>query len=75
MAWSYFGLVAHEAKGLLIGKTVDQTIVDPAWNTANIIIGIAHVNGVLTIQIGPEQMIATLSLEFAEDLRTPEIEA
>jgi cation diffusion facilitator family transporter len=68
-------LLARETKGLLIGETADQAVIDSILKIANTIKGITHVNGALTTQIGPEQIIATLSLEFADDLRTPEIEA
>ena len=68
-------LLARETKGLLIGETADQTVIDSILKIAGSIAGIAHVNGALTTQIGPAQIIATLSLEFADDLRTPEIEA
>ena len=36
---------------------------------------IRHVNGVSTSQVGPHVVIATLSAEFEDHLRTPEIEA
>jgi divalent metal cation (Fe/Co/Zn/Cd) transporter len=34
-----------------------------------------HANGVLTIHLAPREILVALSLEFADDLRTPEIEA
>jgi divalent metal cation (Fe/Co/Zn/Cd) transporter len=68
-------LLARETKGLLIGETADQAVIDSILKISGSITGITHVNGALTTQIGPEQIIATLSVEFADDLRTPEIEA
>jgi divalent metal cation (Fe/Co/Zn/Cd) transporter len=37
--------------------------------------GIERANGILTFQLGPDHVVATLSLEFADHLTTPEIEA
>ena len=68
-------LLASETKGLLIVQTADQIVIDSILKIARSITGITHVNGALTTQIGPAQIIATLSLEFVDDLRTPEIEA
>ena len=31
-------------------------------------------NGVLTVQLAPDQILAALSLEFPDELRAPEIE-
>ena len=35
----------------------------------------AHANGVLTFQIGPDDVMAALSVEFDDRLTAPEIEA
>jgi divalent metal cation (Fe/Co/Zn/Cd) transporter len=37
--------------------------------------GVIHVNGVLTVHLGPRQIVVALSLELADDLKTPGIEA
>ena len=34
----------------------------------------SRANGVLTVQMAPDQILAALSLEFADDLRAPQIE-
>lgn len=67
-------LLALETKGLLIGETADQFVIDAIVKIVSSITGITHVNGVLTTQIGPAQVIATLSLEFTDKLLTPQIE-
>ena len=33
-----------------------------------------RVNGMLTAQLAPDQIVVALSLEFADDLRVPELE-
>jgi cation diffusion facilitator family transporter len=68
-------LLARETKGLLIGERANQSIVDAITQLAEEIDGIAHANGILTVHLAPRQIVAALSLEFADELRTPEIEA
>ena len=34
-----------------------------------------HANGIWTIHLAPKEILVALSLEFADELRTPEIEA
>ncbi len=67
-------LLARETKGLLIGEAADQGIVDSIIHIAEEIEGVAHANGIITVHLWPEQIVAALSLEFADELRTPEIE-
>ena len=67
-------LLSIETKGLLIGETADQTTVDSILNLAGKMEGVVHANGVITTQIGPQQIIVALSLEFADELKTPDIE-
>jgi divalent metal cation (Fe/Co/Zn/Cd) transporter len=62
-------LLARETKGLLMGEAADQPIVDSIMHE-----GVAHANGVITVHLAPEQIIVALSLEFADELRTPDIE-
>jgi cation diffusion facilitator family transporter len=68
-------LLARETKGLLIGERADPSIVDAITRLAEEIEGIAHANGILTVHLAPRQIVVALSLEFADELRTPEIEA
>ena len=67
-------LLSIETKGLLIGETADQTTVDSILNIASKMDGVVHANGVLSTQIGPQQIIVVLSVEFADELKTPDIE-
>jgi cation diffusion facilitator family transporter len=68
-------LLARETKSLLIGERADQPIIDSIMLVAGQIPGIAHANGVLTVHLAPQEILVALSLEFADELRTPEIEA
>ena len=68
-------LLAKETKSLLIGERADQGIVDSILRVAGQIDGVTHANGVLTVHLAPQEILVALSLEFADELKTPEIEA
>jgi len=68
-------LLANETKSLLIGERADPAIVDSTLHVAGQIDGVTHANGVLTVHLAPQEILVALSLEFADELRTPEIEA
>jgi cation diffusion facilitator family transporter len=68
-------LLARESKSLLIGERADRSLSDSILLIAGAEDSIARANGVLTVQLAPDQVLALLSLEFADDLRAPEIEA
>jgi divalent metal cation (Fe/Co/Zn/Cd) transporter len=68
-------LLARETKSLLIGEGADASIIDSIMDVASQIPGVAHANGVLTVHLAPQEIMVALSLEFADELRTPEIEA
>ena len=68
-------LLARETKSLLIGERADPAIVASIQRLAEAMEGVAHANGVLTVHLAPRQILVALSLEFADELRTGEIEA
>lgn len=67
-------LLTRETKGQLIGEGADQLIAAALPKIAEDMDGVAHANGILTVHLAPRQIIFALSLEFADDLKTPEIE-
>jgi cation diffusion facilitator family transporter len=67
-------LLAWETKGLLIGEAADQLIVESIMRVANDMDGVAHANGIITVHLAPTQILVALSLEFADELKTPDIE-
>ena len=69
------GLLAKETKSLLIGEPADPGIVASIKHLAEQIQGIDHANGILTLHLAPQQILVALSLEFADALTTPDIEA
>ncbi|ATO18803.1 cation transporter [Acinetobacter sp. LoGeW2-3] len=68
-------LLARETKGLLLGENADPKLRANVLNIAQEDIAVFSANGVLTEQIGAHQVIASLSLEFMDNLTSDEIEA
>jgi cation diffusion facilitator family transporter len=67
--------LARETKSLLIGESADPQVKTSILRIAGDDPAVAHVNVVLTFQIGPDDVSAALSAEFHDRLKTPEIEA
>jgi cation diffusion facilitator family transporter len=67
-------LLARESKSLLIGERADRKLSDSILRIAGEASGASRANGVLTVQLAPDQIFAALSLEFADELRAPQIE-
>ncbi|QRP65711.1 cation diffusion facilitator family transporter [Rhodanobacter sp. FDAARGOS 1247] len=68
-------LLARETKGLLIGEPAHPVVGEAILAIAAGDAGVRCANGVLTVQMGPSQVVATLSAEFEDALTTPQIEA
>lgn len=68
-------LLARETKGLLIGETAHPAVSEAILAIAGGDDGVRCANGVLTVQMGPSQVVAALSAEFEDALTTPQIEA
>jgi divalent metal cation (Fe/Co/Zn/Cd) transporter len=67
-------LLARESKSLLIGEQADPRLTRLILDIAAKEPTVSRANGLLTVQLAPDQIVAALSLEFADDLRAPEIE-
>lgn len=68
-------LLARETKGLLIGEIAHPAVSEAILAIAAADDGVRCANGVLTVQMGPNQVVAALSAEFEDALTTPQIEA
>ncbi len=68
-------LLARETKSLLIGERADSAIVASILRSAATLAGVARANGVITVHLAPEQILVALSIEFADELKTSQIEA
>ncbi len=68
-------LLARETKGLLVGEPAHPAVAKRIMAVAVTDPDLLRANGVTTMQMGPEQVVAMLSAEFEDDRRTPQIEA
>lgn len=68
-------VLARETKALLIGETARSHVAAAICRIAGDDDAIRTANGVLTVQMGPEQVVAALSAEFEDDLTTVQIES
>ena len=67
-------LLARESKSLLIGEKADTALIKSILDIANAACGTSRANGVLTIQLAPDQIMAAMSFEFDDALTAPQIE-
>lgn len=68
-------LLARECKGLLIGEGADPAVVAGIRRLAAAHRGIERVNDVLTMQLGPEDVLLNLSVDFRDSLSAGEVES
>ncbi|TIN31416.1 MAG: cation transporter, partial [Mesorhizobium sp.] len=67
--------LARESKGLLIGEPASPEVQRQVLATAQQDPAVQRANGVLTVHMGPTEIVAGLSIEFEDHLTAPEIEA
>jgi len=67
-------LLACESKSLLIGEKADTALIKSILEIANAACGSSRANGVLTIQMAPDEIMAAMSFEFDDCLTAPQIE-
>jgi divalent metal cation (Fe/Co/Zn/Cd) transporter len=67
-------LLAYETKGLLIGESANPEIVDGIQTILDELDSVNHVNEVLTMHMGPEYILANVSIDFANHLSSDQIE-
>jgi cation diffusion facilitator family transporter len=66
--------LAYETKGLLIGEAANKEVVDGIRTIADTSAAVEKVNEVLTMHVGPEFILATLSVTFIDDATADDIE-
>jgi divalent metal cation (Fe/Co/Zn/Cd) transporter len=67
-------VLARESKSLLIGEPAHAELAESILEVATQSPGVLSANGVLTVQMSPSQVVAALSIEFADDRRADDIE-
>jgi cation diffusion facilitator family transporter len=67
--------LARETKGLLMGEPASPEIQARVLEIVQADPAVYKANGVLTVHLGPHQIVIGLSADFEDKLTTPEIEA
>jgi cation diffusion facilitator family transporter len=68
-------VLARESKGLLIGEPALKSVQEAILKIAASDPAVQRANGVITVHLGPHQIVVALSAEFDDRLTAPEIEA
>jgi len=68
-------LLAYESKGLLIGESAEPKVRDGIARMIDADPRILVTNEVLTLHFGPQDVLLTLSVDFADNLGSVEVEA
>jgi divalent metal cation (Fe/Co/Zn/Cd) transporter len=66
--------IAQETKGLLVGEAASREVVQTLNEIVTHVEHVEHVNEILTLHMGPEFIIVTISLDFADDMPAGELE-
>lgn len=66
--------LANESKGLLMGEPALPHVQEAILAIAQADPAVEQANGVLTVHMGPEQVVAGLSLDFVDDITAADIE-
>lgn len=67
--------LARESKSLLIGEPAREPVVRSIRATVRSEFGITGVDRLITVHLAPHQIVASMDVDFADDLRASEIEA
>ena len=67
-------VLVRESKELLIGEQAGSELSQSILALAEEQNGVEGANGVIATHLAPDQIVAALSLEFSDELRTPQIE-
>lgn len=67
-------VIASETKGLLVGEAAQREVVQAIREAVAHGDHVEHVNEVLTLHMGPEYIVANISLDFADEVPAGEIE-
>jgi cation diffusion facilitator family transporter len=67
--------LAYECKGLLIGEAASPAVVAGIEAIAEASAGTLRINEIRTLHFGPNDVLVTLSLDFADSLGSADVEA
>lgn len=66
--------LAHETKGLLIGESANRPVINTIRKILQANKSIDNVNEILTLHMGPDYILANISVDFKDDATADEIE-
>jgi cation diffusion facilitator family transporter len=66
--------LAQESKALLIGEGASPDVVASIARIARAEPGVEHANALLTVHLGPRQVVAALSIDFVDEISAGEVE-
>jgi len=66
--------LAYETKGLLIGESANERVVNGIREILSGYEGVEHVNEVLTMHMGPNFILVNLSIDFRDDIPAGNLE-
>lgn len=67
--------LAYETKGLLIGESANSRVVTEIRSILKSYSTIEHINEILTMHMGPDYILANISVDFADTISAQELEA
>jgi cation diffusion facilitator family transporter len=67
--------LTRESKGLLIGEPARMEVVADICAIARAHPGVERSNGLFTVHLGPQQVVAAISVDFADDLSAGDVKA
>ena len=66
--------LAYETKSLLIGESANPELISEIRNIVTEFAAVESLNELLTMHMGPEFVLATMNVDFRDDLNTGELE-
>ncbi len=68
-------LLAYETKGMLIGEAADPEVIAKVRRIVGAEHGVDRINEILTMHMGPHDVLLNLSLDFRSTLTSDQVEA
>jgi len=67
--------LAYETKGLLIGESANRSVIRGIRDSLQGHSNINHVNEILTMHMGPDFILANISVDFADSISAEQVES
>jgi cation diffusion facilitator family transporter len=67
--------LAYETKGLLIGESANEEVVEAIRDIVREHLAIKHINEVVTMHMGPDYILVNLSVDFVDGVPAKDVES